>query len=111
VGYAIGFRAETFPLLTLVPKLADLSLYGQLGFGSTELRAKGPYPSADGSQAFFGIGVHHEFRLVKMLGGHSAIGPFVEYDAIRAESAERHWLSAGVRVVWYGGAVGLDRTR
>jgi hypothetical protein len=110
VGYALGFRAEAYPLLKLVPMLADTSVYGQLGFGTTELRAKGPYPSADGSQAFFGIGLHHEFRLVKMLGGHSAIGPFIEYDAIRSESAERHWLSIGVRLAWYGGTVGLDRT-
>lgn len=111
VGYALGFRAEAYPLLKLVPALADASLYGQLGFGTTELRAKGPYPSADGSQAFFGIGIHQEFRLVKMLRGHAAVGPFIEYDAIRSESAERHWLSAGIRVAWYGGTVGLDRTR
>ena len=107
-GFALGFRAEFFPLVKLVPMLADTAIYGQLGFGSTELRAKGPYPSADGSQSFLGIGLHHELRLGRFLGGHGAIGPMLEYDAIRSDSVERHWLTAGLRVVWYGGRVQLD---
>ena len=107
-GYGIGFRGEVFPLGAFVPKLADLSLYVQLGFGSTELRAKGPYPSSEGSQSFFGLGVHHEWRLAKLLGGHAAFGPYVEYDTIRASATERHWLSVGVRIAWYGGHVALD---
>jgi hypothetical protein len=107
-GFAVGFRAEVFPLYRLVPKLADTALYGQLGVGTSDLRAKGPYPTADGGQSFFGIGVHHEFRLVKLLGGHAAAGPFVEYNAVRALSAERHWLSVGLRLAWYGGRVQAD---
>jgi hypothetical protein len=108
-GFGIGFRAEVFPLYRLVPTLADTSVYGQLGVGVSNLRAKGPYPTADGGQSFFGVGVHHEFRLLKLLGGHAAAGPFVEYDAVRAQSAERHWLSVGLRLAFYGGAVEADR--
>jgi hypothetical protein len=93
----------------LLPALADTAAFAQLGFGTTELQAKGPYPTADGSQSFFGIGAHHEFRLAKLLGGHAALGPSVEYDLIRAQTAERHWLTVGLRVAWYGGSVTLDR--
>jgi hypothetical protein len=108
-GWGAGFRGEVFPLVKLLPALADAAIYGQAGFGGTELRAKGPYPSADGSQSFLGIGLHHEWRLRRLLGGHAALGPYMEYDAIFSQSAERHWLTAGLRVVWYGGGVGLDR--
>jgi len=110
-GFAIGFRAEIFPLIKLVPTLADTSIYGQAGIGSTELRAKGPFPSADGTQSFAGLGLHHEFRLFRLLGGHFSGGPYVEYNAIFAPSAERHWASVGLRVAWYGGTVGLDSRR
>jgi len=108
-GLGIGFRAEAFPLIRLFPTLADLSIYGQAGVGSTELQAKGPFPSADGTQSFAGIGLHHEFRLVRLLGGHFSAGPYVEYDAIFATGAERHWASVGLRVAWYGGSVTADR--
>jgi hypothetical protein len=115
-GYGIGFRAEVFPLVGLAKAwnldfLADTAAYTQFGFGRTELRAKGPYPTADGSQSFLGLGIHQEFRLTKMLGGHAAIGPHAEYDLIRSESAERHWLTVGLRLAWYGGSVALDRER
>lgn len=108
-GWGMGFRGEVFPFVRLAPALADLAFFAQLGFGTTELRAKGPYPTADGAQSFFGGGVHHEWRLGRLLGGHGAAGPYVEYDAIRAAAVERHWLTAGLRVVWYGGRVELDR--
>jgi len=107
-GLGIGFRVEAFPLVGLVPALADTAIYGQAGVGSTELQAKGPFPSADGTQSFAGIGVHHEFRLFRLLGGHFAGGPYFEYDAIFAPSAERHWASLGLRVAWYGGTVTAD---
>jgi hypothetical protein len=108
-GIGIGFRAEAFPLVRLFPLLADSSIYGQAGIGATELQAKGPYPSADGTQSFAGLGVHHELRLAKLLGGHFAAGPYAEYDAIFATGAERHWASVGLRVAWYGGSVTLDQ--
>lgn len=107
-GFALGFRVEAFPLIKLVPRLADLSLYGQGGVGHTELRAKGDYPSAEGTQSFVGIGVHHEWRVFRAGGGHFAAGPYVEYDAIFSPSAERHWASVGLRVAWYGGHVTAD---
>ncbi len=108
-GLGIGFRVEVFPLLRLVPALADTSIYGQAGVGSTELQAKGPFPSADGTQSFAGLGLHHELRFFRMLGGHLSGGPYVEYDAIFAPSAERHWASVGLRVAWYGGTVTADQ--
>jgi len=110
-GLAIGFRAEIFPLIKLAPTFADTSIYGQAGVGSTELRAKGPFPSADGTSSFAGLGLHHEFRLFRLLGGHFSGGPYVEYNAIFAPGAERHWAALGLRVAWYGGTVGLDSRR
>jgi len=108
-GFGIGFRAEVFPLVRLLEALADTSIYGQAGVGSTDLQAKGNYPSADGTQSFAGIGLHHEFRFSRLLGGHVSGGPYVEYDAIFAKSAERHWASVGVRMAWYGGIVAADK--
>jgi hypothetical protein len=108
-GLGVGFRAEVFPLLALFPRLADLAIYGQAGIGTTELKASGNFPSADGTQSFLGLGLHHEFRLFRFLGGHIAGGPYVEYDAIFSTSAERHWASFGFRLAWYGGTVALDK--
>ncbi|MBS2011925.1 MAG: hypothetical protein JST00_03470 [Deltaproteobacteria bacterium] len=108
-GTAFGFRAEVYPLLKLVPTFADTAIYGQAGIGGTELQAKGPYPSADGMQSFLGLGVHHEFRFTRLLGGHLSGGPFIEYDAIFAQSAERHWLASGFRLAFYGGTVTADQ--
>jgi hypothetical protein len=108
-GVGVGLRGEVFPLVSLVPALADTSVYAQLGVGSTQLRAKGPYPTADGTQSFVGIGLHHEWRLTRLLGGHAAVGPDLEYDVITSHAAERHWMTLGLRVAWYGGSVKLDR--
>src|SRR6188508_2933950 len=57
-GFGLGFRGEVFPFVKLLPALADTAAYAQFGFGTTELRAKGPYPTADGAQSFLGLGVH-----------------------------------------------------
>lgn len=107
-GVGAGLRAEVFPLVRVCPCVADLAIYGHAGFGATTLRAKGPYPTADAAESFLGIGIHDEFRLGRLLGGHAAAGPFVEYDVIRSDATERHWASAGLRLVWYGGRVALD---
>lgn len=108
-GFGVGFRAEVFPFVSLVPSLANSAIYGQAGVGATELQAKGPYPSADGTQSFAGVGLHHEFRLFRFLGGHFSGGPYAEYDAIFAPSAERHWASVGLRLAWYGGKVASEQ--
>ncbi len=108
-GVGIGFRAEVFPLISLFPRLADTAIFGQAGIGSTELQAKGNFPSADGTQSFLGIGLHHEFRFFRALGGHVSGGPYVEYDAIFSTSAERHWASVGFRLAFYGGTVTADK--
>lgn len=108
-GTAFGFRAEVFPLVKLFPTLADTAIYGQAGIGGTELQAKGPYPSADGTSSFLGLGLLHEFRFTTLLGGHLSGGPYLEYNAIFAESAERHWLASGFRLAFYGGTVTADK--
>lgn len=115
-GWALGFRADLYPLVSVAKKwgypfLADTALYAQAGFGAAELHAKGPYPSSDGAQSFLGLGLHQELRLTRLFGGHLAAGPYLEYDAIRSTPAEQHWLTAGLRVAWYGGSVGLDAAR
>jgi hypothetical protein len=107
-GFGIGFRLEVFPLYKLVPALADTAAYAQVGLGSVRIAAKGDYPDSDTTQSFLGLGVHHEFRLTRLLGGHAAAGPFLEYDAIRGAAAERHWGAVGLRLAWYGGSVQAD---
>ena len=96
-----GFRSEFFPLIRVVPSLADLGVYGQLGVGLVNLEARGPYPTSDGSQTFVGAGVHHEWRVVNVFGAHASAGPYVEYDAVLSQPSERHWLSFGLRVAFY----------
>lgn len=108
-GFGVGFRAEVFPLIRFSPSLADLAVYAQLGVGVTELRAKGPYPTADGSQSFLGLGAHHEWRFVDILGAHASAGPFVEVNVIDSQPAERHWLALGLRVAFYSSGRKLDR--
>lgn len=108
-GAGAGLRAEVFPFVSVCPCVADLALYASVGFGATSLAAKGPYPTADATQSFLGLGIHDEFRAGRFLGGHAAIGPYLEYDVIRASNAERHWATLGLRIAWYGGTVVLDR--
>lgn len=108
-GWGLGFRGEVFPFVELFPTLADTAVFAQAGFGRTELRAKGNYPSAEGSQSLLGLGVHHEFRLGELGGGHFALGPELEWSLVDASTASRSWVTAGARLVWYGGKVGLDR--
>jgi hypothetical protein len=100
-----GFRIEVFPFVVLVPKLGDLGVFTQLGIGSTTLRTKlpGDYPEADGAQSFLGAGVFYEWPLFKMLGGHIAGGPSLEYDVITTPSIERHGALLGLRAAYYGG--------
>ena len=103
-GTAGGFRVEMFPLVSLFPKLADLAVFSHFGIGGATLDAKrGAYPGADGVQSFLGAGAFYEFSIGKALGGHFAVGPSLEYDAIFSRSLERHGMLLGGRFVWYGG--------
>jgi hypothetical protein len=104
-GVGGGFRIEAFPLLTLVPKLADLAVFTQLGIGSTTLATKlpGNFPSADGAQSYLSAGVFYEWSLFKALGGHVAGGPSLEYDVTTTPSIERHGALLGGRIAFYGG--------
>jgi len=107
-AFGVGFRGEVFPFYRLFPTLADTAAYAQVGVGSTQLEAKGPYPNSDGTQSFAGIGLHHEFRLTRLFGGHLSGGPYVEYDAVFSQPSERHWGSIGFRLAFYGGTVAAD---
>ena len=99
-----GLRVELFPLYSLVPKLKDLGILGQFGFGSTKLTAKnGDYPPAVATQSMIATGAFYDFHLWNMLGGHVAGGPNLEYDAIFSRSAERHGATVGFRIAFYGG--------
>jgi hypothetical protein len=103
-GYGLGFRVEAFPLVGAVPALRDLGVFGHFGLGHATLDAKAPgYPSDDGTQSFLGAGIFHEWCLLRILGGHFALGPSLEYDDIYSRSIDRHGLLATVRLVFYGG--------
>jgi len=104
-GVGGGFRIEAFPLYRIYPTLADLGVYTLFGVGSTKLHAKAPgdFPDADGAQSFLGLGAFHEWTLVKMIGGHLAGGPALEYDVITSRPVQRHGAVLGARIVFYGG--------
>lgn len=103
-GEGGGFRVEGFPLFSLGRGFRDLAVFTQLGIGGTDLVYKGkPGVSSDGVESFFGAGLFYEFWLCRALGGHLALGPSLEYDAIVTEPIERHGALLGVRFAWYGG--------
>ncbi len=106
-GTAGGFRVEVFPFVPLFgvsSRLADFALFSHFGVGGATLEAKrGEYPGADGVQSFLGAGAFYEWCIGKALGGHFAVGPSLEYDAIFSRSLERHGMLLGGRFVWYGG--------
>lgn len=96
-----GFKVDAFPLVSLVPALADLGLTARFGIGSTQLHTTVPgnYPEADGVQSYLGAGAFYEWRLF----GHVVAGPELEYDAIFSRSIERHGAMIGLRLAVYGG--------
>jgi hypothetical protein len=104
-----GFRVELFPFEELYKSnafLRDLAVFGQFGIGGAtlEVTAPGNYPSADGTETFIGAGVFYEKNLGRGLGGHFALGPSLEYDAIISTGFERHSALLAGRFVWYGGS-------
>lgn len=100
----IGFRLELFPLVGLVPKLQGLGILANLGLGSGQIVWKNPaLPEAQGTQSFGGIGLFHEWSFGHLLGGHFAIGPVLEFDAVWSQPFEQHGLLASARITFYGG--------
>lgn len=99
-----GLRLELFPLDWLGRGFRDLGVFTQVGIGGTELVYKPkPWVTSDGVASSLGAGVFYEIKLASALGGHFAIGPSLEYDAIVSEPIERHGALLGARLVWYGG--------
>lgn len=102
-GYAIGLRAEVFPFLRVAPRLGDLGFALNAGIGVAELRADGPYPPAEGGQSHLGVGVFHEWTLVRGGLGHLALAPTATLEWTSSPSLDRHWASLGARLAWYSG--------
>jgi hypothetical protein len=99
-----GFRVEAFPLYSLFPTLKNLGVEAQFGIGGTSLQAQvGDYPQAKGTESFIGIGAFYEIPLFKALGGHVALGPMAEYDAIYSTSIASGAGILGLRFAFYGG--------
>jgi hypothetical protein len=103
-GYAGGLRIEAFPLVRLYPKLDGLAAFGQFGIGGASLTSKTPgVPEAQGTQSFVSGGAFYEWPIWRVLGGHLAAGPSLEYDAMFSTSISRQGLVASLRLVFYGG--------
>jgi len=103
-GEGGGLRLELFPLYGLGGVFRDLGAFTQVGIAATTLTYKDKAGiSYNGVGSFIGAGVFYEIRLAKALGGHFAIGPSLEYDAIFSEPMERHGALLGARFLWYGG--------
>jgi hypothetical protein len=103
-GNGGGLRVEAFPLIQLWPRLDGLGLLAQFGIGSANLTSTRPgLPEAEGTQSFIGAGAFYEWAFGRLLGGHFAVGPSLEYDTIFSQPFERHGLVATARVVFYGG--------
>jgi hypothetical protein len=99
-----GLRLELFPLYSLGGILRDLGLFTKTGIGSTTLVYKEEAGvSQSGVGSFLAAGAFYEFLLAKALGGHFAMGPSLEYDAVFSESMERHGAMLDLRFLWYGG--------
>jgi hypothetical protein len=102
-GQGGGFRVEVFPLFALGRGFRDLGAFAVLGIGATALERKSTDTISNGLESFLGAGVFYEFWLFRGLGGHFALGPSLEYDAIVTEPMERHGALLGARFLWYGG--------
>ncbi len=99
-----GLRVEAFPLVGLVPALGGLGFLGNFGIGSgslTDVDTKRQVSS--GTQAYVGGGAFYEWAFGHLFGGHFALGPSLEYDAIFSTAFERHGVDASLRIVFYGG--------
>ncbi len=104
-GGGAGVRFEVFPLWSRERNPArNLGLYGQGGIGWGRLHnTTGDYPDADAVQSYIGAGAFHEITVARWVSSHLALGPYAQYDLVKADAFERHALSLGLRTVWYGG--------
>jgi hypothetical protein len=103
-GYAGGLRVEAFPLVRLYPKLDGLAVFGEFGIGQANLVSNTPrVPSSEGTQSFVSGGAFYEWPIWRVLGGHFAVGPSLEYDAMWSTAISRQGLVASLRLVFYGG--------
>jgi hypothetical protein len=99
-----GLRLEIFPLYAMGGRFRDLAAYTQVGIGSTTLVLKDdPDNVRTGVGSFLAGGIFYEFFLAKVLGGHLAWGPDLQYQAVFSEPLERHGALLGLRFLWYGG--------
>lgn len=103
-GSAGGLRVEAFPLVALYPKLDGLGLFGDFGIGQAKLTSNvAGAPAAEGTQSFVAGGAFYEWPFGKVIGGHLAAGPSLEYDAMWSTPFGRQGLVASARLVFYGG--------
>jgi hypothetical protein len=103
-GDAGGLRLEVFPLTMVYPRLAGLGLLAQFGIGQARLTTKVPgAETAAGTQSFVGAGAFYEWPFGRLIGGHFAAGPSLEYDAMWSTPFGRQGLVASARLVFYGG--------
>lgn len=99
-----GLRLEAYPFLTVLPGLRGLGVAAQMGVGSATVRPKrGVLPGAEGFQSFLGASVYYEWSVARLFDGHVAMGPSLDYAGVITRSLDRHGLSLGARVVFYGG--------
>jgi len=99
----VGLRIEAFPFTTLVPALAGLGAFSEFGLGTGKLETSSLVSKAQGTQSFVGAGAFYEWSFGHALGGHFAVGPSLEYDAMWARPYQESGLIAAARFVFYGG--------
>jgi hypothetical protein len=103
-GDAGGLRVEVFPLVRLYPRLNGLGTFAQFGIGQGKLTSSAPgVQTAEGTQSFIGVGAFYEWPFGHLIGGHFAVGPSLEYDAMWSQPFGREGLVASARLVFYGG--------
>lgn len=99
-----GLRVEAFPLVVVYPRLSGLGLLGQFGIGSASMTSSvSGADAAGGTQSLVAAGAFYEWPFGKLMGGHFAVGPSIEYDAMWSTPFEQHGLVASARLVFYGG--------
>jgi hypothetical protein len=101
-GDGLGLRIETFPLAVVYPRLSGLGLMAEFGLGSGNLVSSLPNaPTAGGTQSIAGVGAFYEWAFGHVLGGHFAVGPSLEFDAIWSQPFEQHGLVGSLRFAFY----------